>query len=150
MLPPSVPAVLDLRRADRRGRLDQRGQVLAAERRAPDVGVGRQRAEDERADSSVDAAQLIEPPQVEDALRRLAPSSPVIWTMRSVPPAGIGRRSRASPASAEQRRMASGQASWGDHDAAARRPASCIARAVGRGPSARAPARVAIASMIFV
>ena len=41
-------AVLDLGRADRRGRLDERRQVLAAERGAADLRVRRQRAEDER------------------------------------------------------------------------------------------------------
>ena len=64
------PAVLDLGRTDRRGRLDQHGEMLATERRAPDLRVGRQGAEADRVALDRDPAQLVEPPQVEDRVRR--------------------------------------------------------------------------------
>ena len=66
------PAVLDLGRADRRGRLDQPGEMLAADGRAADLRVGRQGTEADRVAIDGDAAQRVEPPQVDDALGRFA------------------------------------------------------------------------------
>ena len=65
--------VLDLGRPDRRGRLDQGRQQSSrqtAERRI--VRVRRQGPERERVAVEGDPAQLVEPPQVEQPLRRLA------------------------------------------------------------------------------
>ena len=61
-------AVLDLRRADRCRGLDQRRQMLLAQVGAPNVRVGGQRSEHQVAVVDGDAAQLVQPPQVEDAL----------------------------------------------------------------------------------
>ncbi len=65
------PAVLDLCGADRRGRLDQHGEMLAAQRRSPDVRVGRQGAHHDLVALDGDAAQGVQAPQVDDPLRRL-------------------------------------------------------------------------------
>ena len=73
MLPPIVAAVLDLGRADGRGRLDERRHELAAQGGPADLRERRQRTEDERSlligaalgRLDGDAAQLVEPPQVE-------------------------------------------------------------------------------------
>ena len=93
--------VLDLGRTDRRGRLDQRRDVLAAQRGAADVGVRRQGARDEGIAVDGDAAQRIDRPQVDDARRRRCQFPGQRVTIRSVPPA-IGRTgaSAVPPASA--------------------------------------------------
>ena len=97
------PAVLDLGRADRRGRLDQHGEMLAAERRAPDLRVRRQGAEGDRVAVDRDPAQLIEPPQVEDRVRRLARAH------RSARPSGRCRRRSAGPGPSASDRVGLGQ-----------------------------------------
>ena len=71
-VPAERAAVLDLRGADRRGRLDEGRNVLAADGRAPDVGVGRQRTERRALAVDGDPAERIDRPQVDEALRRLA------------------------------------------------------------------------------
>ena len=131
------PAVLDLGRTDRRGRLDQHGEMLATQRRPADLGVGRQRAEADRVAVERDAAQRIEPPQVEDARRAARPSSPVSATIRSVPPA-IGRAgpsARIAYASASCARAGDGR--FDRHRRSVARPADAAADRRRAGPARR-------------
>ena len=72
MLPPSVPRFWICAAPIVAAASTSAGQMLAAERGAADVGVRRQRAEDDRIAIERDAAQLVEPPQVDHPLRRLA------------------------------------------------------------------------------
>ena len=63
------PAVLDLRRTDRRRRLDEGRQVLAAQRRAPDLRVRRPGAEDEAVALERDPPERVDSGQVQHPLR---------------------------------------------------------------------------------
>ena len=76
------------------------GQVLAAQRRAADLRVGRQRAR-ARARRRRARSRAARRAATGRAIRvrRLGPSSPVSWTIRSVPPA-IGRQAAPSASSA--------------------------------------------------
>ena len=125
-VPADRAAGLDLRGADRGGRLREDGQVLGDERRAAQLGVGRERAEDEgwRAPASsgrsaASAASRI--PRSSSSAHRSrsgrASSSPPAAraTMTSVPPA-IGRQgtsARRRSASASVRGETVGEAARG-------------------------------------
>ncbi len=65
-------AVLDLGRTDGRGSLLERRHELGDQRRSAQLGVRRERADDERVALDRDAPQLVQAPDVEDALGRLA------------------------------------------------------------------------------
>ena len=85
-------AVLDLGRADRRGRLDQHGEMLATHRRAPDVRVRRQRAEAERVAVERDARAARRAATGRGSGRAARPAR------RSGRPSGRCRRRSAGPA----------------------------------------------------
>ena len=110
MLPPSVPRFWIWAAPIVAGRLDQRRQVLAAQRRPADVGVGRQGPEGQALALGGDPAQLVEAPQVHGTRPEARPSSPVSATSRSVPPA----TGRAGPVVCGHRRvrLGEGRAGW--------------------------------------
>ena len=84
--PPSVPRFWIWAAPIVAAACDQPGEMLAAHRRATDLGVGGQGAQDDGLAVERDAAQRVEPPQVDDPGRRLARAR------RSARPSGRCRR----------------------------------------------------------
>ena len=134
-------AVLDLRRADRRGRLGEGRQELGDDRRLADLGVGRQRADHERVASTA-IPRSSSRPQMSRTRSGGSPISPVTCTIRSVPPA-TGRHGGPAPRRGARRPPPGGS---GTRTAARRRSASArsaraaeVAEDPEQQPERRAP-----------